>query len=716
MTGRRLVPILAAALSLAGGAAADTVWRAAGEPLTGRVFSEDATGVRLHVYNSPHPRNCFGVEWVPKAQLAKVDRTKPPDEEYWDRALALKPDDAAGHAALAAWCKSKGLRLQATDHAERALWQAADNAEARKILGEGAAKRFLEEKAREADVWQPLLRKYMAADPAERPGIAKELKAAKFPHPQAYLDRLARSATQPKGKTEDRRLTLRAADRDLSGGVYTTWVPEEYDPARAWPLVLGLHGGGPGGKDGKEVVGSGPMALPLYLPVVRDRRYIMVCPTALVAQRGWASPTNAKFLCTLLIEIALLYHVDLNRVYLIGHSMGGGGTWWFGPEHPETFGVIAPLSPPGHGPVGKLVECHTAVYMYHGTNDERCGVDASRGAAKELKKQRGADFVYTELPDTGHSLPMECVKEAFDLIDRRRVFPTGKETLFLRSKATPWGERSSFLLPFDPDELKDLGGITHPGRGAVAAGKEATIRDLLERLLKGGEAAEAASAEIAAHADKSRAVKPLCELLRDKSTDVRLFAARTLGGIGDLAAIPHLGQACSDQETTVRAAAVEALGRMGDPKARPPLLAALEGQKSWFDKRFQGSKMDATDWEGNIQAVEGLLAALRAVADASVVKAVDKGVVEGMAERAVDVMWDKVAHKDPRVSRRILAILAARFLGDVGLAEGGPALTRLAALAGDDGRIEGGAKLVEAVSAARAAIAARTAGSAPPAK
>ncbi|MCI0343329.1 MAG: HEAT repeat domain-containing protein [Planctomycetales bacterium] len=708
MTPRALLATLSVPVLLAGGAAADTVWRAAGEPLTGRVFSEDATGVKLHVYNSPHPRNCFGVEWIPKAQLVKVDRSKPPEEEYWDRALALKGEDAAGHAALAAWCKSKGLRLQATDHAERALWQAADNAEARKLLGESAAKRFLEEKVREEEVWKPLLRKYIAASPGERPAIAKELKAAKFAHPQAYLDRLARSATQPKGKTEDRRLTYRSAQ--IPGAVYTSWVPEDYDPLRTYPLVLGLHGGGPGGKDGKEVVGSGKLALPLYLPVVRERGYIMVCPTALGA--WWQSfPKNEPMLEAVLLETALLYHVDLNRVYLIGHSMGGGGTWWYGPEKAETFVAIAPLSAFSSQGFARLHETRTPCYIYHGTKDDRCPVESARTAAKALKKLR-AEHIYTELPDTGHSCPIEVVKEAFDLFDHRRLAPAAKPTLFFKTRATPWGERSSFLLPLEREEADDLGGITAPGSGGTP--KEATIRELVEKLLKGGEVAEQAAAEIAAHAERVKAVKPLCELLlRDKNPDVRHFSAVALGGVGDPAAIPHLGQACSDEATAVRAAAVEALGKIRDPKSRPPLLAALEGQKSWFDKRFQGSKMDATDWEGNLQFVDGLLAALRSVADASVAKAVDKHVVEGMALREVSVMWDKVAHKDPRVSRRQLAVIAAKFFQDVALPEGGPALDRLEGLAADTALIEDGGKLLEVVAAARAAIAAAPTGTAP---
>ena len=36
------------------------------------------------------------------------------------------------------------------------------------------------------------------------------------------------------------------------------------------------------------------------------------------------------------------YNVDMNRRYLAGNSMGGGGTWWIGGRYPDRWAAIAP--------------------------------------------------------------------------------------------------------------------------------------------------------------------------------------------------------------------------------------------------------------------------------------------------------------------------------------------------------------------------------------
>ena len=38
------------------------------------------------------------------------------------------------------------------------------------------------------------------------------------------------------------------------------------------------------------------------------------------------------------------YTIDPDRIYLMGHSMGGFGTWWLGQKHADTWAAIAPMS------------------------------------------------------------------------------------------------------------------------------------------------------------------------------------------------------------------------------------------------------------------------------------------------------------------------------------------------------------------------------------
>jgi predicted peptidase len=38
------------------------------------------------------------------------------------------------------------------------------------------------------------------------------------------------------------------------------------------------------------------------------------------------------------------YRIDPRRIYLMGHSMGGFGTWWLGQKHAQLWAAIGPMS------------------------------------------------------------------------------------------------------------------------------------------------------------------------------------------------------------------------------------------------------------------------------------------------------------------------------------------------------------------------------------
>ena len=54
-----------------------------------------------------------------------------------------------------------------------------------------------------------------------------------------------------------------------------------------------------------------------YQRHAEERGYLVVCPTAILAPSG-ATP-NRAFIRSLIDEAKLLYHIDLNRIYMTGH-------------------------------------------------------------------------------------------------------------------------------------------------------------------------------------------------------------------------------------------------------------------------------------------------------------------------------------------------------------------------------------------------------------
>src|SRR5207249_9530577 len=100
-----------------------------------------------------------------------------------------------------------------------------------------------------------------------------------------------------------------------------------------------LHGAGERGADGlmQTTVGLGPAIRrdPKRLPA------IAVFPQAPADSQWVGEPAEAAVAA--LSQTLGEFHVDRDRVYLTGLSMGGHGTWYVAYRHPELFAAIVPI-------------------------------------------------------------------------------------------------------------------------------------------------------------------------------------------------------------------------------------------------------------------------------------------------------------------------------------------------------------------------------------
>jgi len=88
------------------------------------------------------------------------------------------------------------------------------------------------------------------------------------------------------------------------------------------------------------------------------------------------------------------------RIYLMGHSMGGYGTWSIAMNHPEIFAALGPISG-GGTPAGMVKISHIPEYVVHGDDDRTVPVTQSRNMV-EAGKKAGAEIVYVEVPGGSH--------------------------------------------------------------------------------------------------------------------------------------------------------------------------------------------------------------------------------------------------------------------------------------------------------------------------
>lgn len=197
---------------------------------------------------------------------------------------------------------------------------------------------------------------------------------------------------------------------------YVLYVPREYTPDRAWPLIVFLHGAGERGDDGliqSEVgLGGAIRRFPERYPALV---LMPQCPegafwdTAIPAIEAQLAKTQAD------------YRVDRERIYLTGLSMGGYMTWLWGALKTDTFAALTPICGGGkvediHRLLGSketavdfgTLEDRVAklaavpVWAFHGARDPVVPVMRSQVMVRLVEKA-GGEVKYTEYPDLEHN-------------------------------------------------------------------------------------------------------------------------------------------------------------------------------------------------------------------------------------------------------------------------------------------------------------------------
>jgi poly(3-hydroxybutyrate) depolymerase len=211
------------------------------------------------------------------------------------------------------------------------------------------------------------------------------------------------------GRTGDirRHYRLDAANEILP---YRTYVPTTYTGAKAFPLIIALHGLG-GTED--AFFDNYEKKLP---PLAESHGYIVAAPLGyrVDGSYGWglgappADPNTKRTqdfseqdVMQVLARVRQLYRVDDGRIYLMGHSMGAIGTWKIAPKYPDIWAAIAPFS--GSGAADTLQKIRSVPeIIVHGDADPTVNVAGSRTMVAKLK-ELGTELRYIEVPGGLHS-------------------------------------------------------------------------------------------------------------------------------------------------------------------------------------------------------------------------------------------------------------------------------------------------------------------------
>ncbi len=186
---------------------------------------------------------------------------------------------------------------------------------------------------------------------------------------------------------------------------YRLLTPIPKKGIKKYPLVIFLHGAGERGRDNeanlKYITG-------LFLNADNRKKfpaYVVVpqCPAG-----KWWAPQNwnegekapVHMVIKLIDNLTKKLPIDKQRLYVMGLSMGGNGTWYLLATHPDKFAAGVPIC--GWGDTTRITAIkHVPVWAFHGDTDAVVPVERSRELIAALK-QAGASPLYTEYAGVNH--------------------------------------------------------------------------------------------------------------------------------------------------------------------------------------------------------------------------------------------------------------------------------------------------------------------------
>lgn len=226
--------------------------------------------------------------------------------------------------------------------------------------------------------------------------VERNSPAAALDRASRMLDLVAAGQTPLSSLRGDLHLAYRSAVDGLLQP-YRVYVPTSYRPDRRWPLAIALHGWGGDENslfDGRQ---NGELKR-----VAEAAGYLIACPKG----RG---PTSlylgnaGKDVLDVVRQMEKDYNIDPDRIYLLGHSMGGYGAWSVAANNPGVFAAIAPVSGLGSILITARLKnlLHTPWLVTHGVKDRTISIEESRRMVSAGRKL-GIEIRFDEIPEGDH--------------------------------------------------------------------------------------------------------------------------------------------------------------------------------------------------------------------------------------------------------------------------------------------------------------------------
>ena len=244
------------------------------------------------------------------------------------------------------------------------------------------------------------------------------------------------------------------SDVDGSDQPYALYLPRRWNRKKAYPLVVSLHGAGTNHRiNMRRVLGlesdpecAGAFAdwhLPIKCP-----NHIVVCPFAR-GSMGYQGIAE-RDVYQVLADVQKRQHIDPDRIYLTGLSMGGGGALWLGLTRPDVWAAVAAVAPKCVLPMTWELApnaLNLPIRFFQGARDLRSCVEHTRTLVKRLRDLKTEVIDYTEYPEVGIPSWENAYKEGA-VFDWFQQFRRNRYPLKVRFQSTCYKYGSAYWVRF----------------------------------------------------------------------------------------------------------------------------------------------------------------------------------------------------------------------------------------------------------------------------
>lgn len=196
--------------------------------------------------------------------------------------------------------------------------------------------------------------------------------------------------------------------------LYRILKPAKLEKGKKYPLVLFLHGAGERGDNNTVQLVHGSSLFttkenraryPCYAVFPQcpnGKRWVEVDWSDKKSHSAPKEPSEPMRLTRLLVAQLLEEQtVDADRIYVMGLSMGGFGTWDFAQRYPDLVAAAVPICGGADNSTAERIK-HVPIWTFHGSADTAVWPDRTRGMVNALKKIKG-NVRYTEYEKVGHN-------------------------------------------------------------------------------------------------------------------------------------------------------------------------------------------------------------------------------------------------------------------------------------------------------------------------